>query len=182
MVVFLLKSSFLAAFVVLILFPGPSFARVGVKSGEDLIQQFCPKTRNGSLCVDLLNTDPRTHAAAHDLYGLAGATLQLAIDRVAEMNAYTKTQLLLNTTTSKDAFMICSERLDTAISELSDALVLLRKREYLDAINNTLNMKEEVFTCQGAFNRGGSPFQDRSYAVGVLNDAIAVFLDLFVTD
>ncbi|KAF5179217.1 hypothetical protein FRX31_031194 [Thalictrum thalictroides] len=109
-------------------------------------------------------------------------TLQLAIDRVAEMNAYTKTQIIVNTMSLKEAFEKCSQHLDYAISELQDAQVLLGKKEYLFAINNAQHMKQSIEVCQSAFNRGESPFEDRSYGVWVLGDAVVVFLDLFVTD
>ncbi|XP_057476688.1 pectinesterase inhibitor [Actinidia eriantha] len=144
------SSSLFVSLLLVILFISPSSQRPSVKAENHLISEICPKTRNPSLCLQALKSDPRS--ASKDLKGLG----QFSID-IAEVFAKQTSKIIASLTNQatdpklKGRYETCSENYSDAIDSLGQANQFLKSGDY-----NSLNIYasaafDGAVTCEDSF-------------------------------
>ncbi|KAL7139083.1 hypothetical protein ABFS83_09G027300 [Erythranthe nasuta] len=153
---------------ILFLISGNLFLQTNAAAMDDI----CRQTKNPSLCVAAMNTDPRSRTAA--LPQLA----QITID-TAEYNAgQTKIRIHGFVMSEKNprkqkTYSQCEDFYVDALAALNIAPEDLKKRRYVD-LNMQMGLaRRAVDRCEAAFMHK-SPFRKENEFVGILADAVAI--------
>ncbi|KAF7146025.1 hypothetical protein RHSIM_Rhsim04G0244200 [Rhododendron simsii] len=155
---FKIYSSLLVSLVPWFLFISLSDARPNRKPTTTLINQICSQAQNSSLCLQVLESDPRSARA--DLRGLGKISIDIA-RKDAKQTSNLIASLLKEATNSslKGQYDVCAELYGGAIDDLNGAGQILNKKVLSPFDISTVRIKASAafdgpVTCEDGFDEG----------------------------
>ncbi|KAL7098623.1 hypothetical protein ACP275_09G029200 [Erythranthe tilingii] len=153
---------------ILFLISGNHFLQTNASAMNDI----CRQTRNPSLCVAAMNTDPRSRRAP--LRQLA----QITIDTAEYTAGQTKIRIhgyvmSVKNPRVRNLYSQCEDFYLDALAALDIAPEDLQRRRYVDLDMQMGLARRAVDRCEKAFLQK-SPFRKENEFVGILADAVAI--------
>ncbi|KAL8042095.1 hypothetical protein ABFS82_09G027900 [Erythranthe guttata] len=153
---------------IVFLISGNLFLQTNAAAMDDI----CRQTKNPSLCIAAMNTDPRSRTAA--LPQLA----QITIDTAENTAGQTKIKIHRFVMSEKNPgnrnlYIQCEDLYVDALAALDIAPEDLQQRRYVDLKMKMGLARSGVDRCEAVFMQA-SPFRKENDFVGILADAVAI--------